>query len=196
MIKLLLAYLLMALLFIGCIRNRNLRQFTVYNKLKTEELSKLKINGVYYRLIPKDGSVNCFVLYNDGTCLHLFGYPYYNNIDASIDYMISDFNKHIKYLKTSQNKWGGYEIKGDTIHIQVFQGYDTQPFYLLNRYYLIKDSVTLEKVMTEDFEKIYDKEELNLFHLYQTNSKPDSTNLFMTNERIKRKLERLYGVKN
>ena len=108
---------------------------------------------------------------------------------TTVDTAVSQFNKFHKKFPNSINGWGAYEIKNDTIHVQSFGSYDG-PVFMRDRYYLIRDSVTLEKIISGDSEKLFEERERNIFRLQPTHEKPDSLNVFSTNKRIRKKLEK------
>jgi len=190
---------LILILLINTCCNRSISDFTLYNK--KPDLDHLRIDGIYYRLLPpelvskfmRDTLVNGFILYQDGIYLSFPSYEIYRkDVESTLKNAVNNSNIFQKRYPSTPGRWGAYEITSDTLHIQYFVYYEGQTS-LLDRYYLIKNDSTLEKIITEDAEKIYDQERYNLFKLFRTKQKPDSVNVFKTNKRIKNKLDRLYS---
>lgn len=186
-------FIVSSFLLSGCL---HLNRFTLYSKNVAVDPYKLRMDGIFYRFVPpyyysnfqKDTIVDSFVLYNNGTYLDYS--PYGFHPADSLKESLSIFERHKKYHGISG--WGAYKVVGDTVQVQYFVSYEFKTD-VYNRYYLICDNKTLEKIISQDAHKVFEEREKNVFELYLTNQKPDSTNVFTTSNRIRSKLERLYN---
>jgi hypothetical protein len=194
-----------AMLLIGCFVfgcNQSMNEFTLYNKNKIMAATSVLTDGVYYRLIPpdlvskfqKDTLLDCFVLYKNSSYF-TYSAVYKNDIASTLRIAKDHFDEHYKTFKYSPNNWGAFEINADTIHAQYFSTSEIKSS-VGERYYIIRDKTSVEKVISSDKETLYDAKELNIFRFFKTNQKPDSTNVFITNKRIRDKLDRLYDKRH
>ncbi len=115
------------------------------------------------------------------------------NVGTAISEITEDFEVNKKRYSNYLQFWGAYKIVQDSILIQWYrtdlggpkQGVMAYTAKVYEDQMKIQNDTTLFEIRDES--KIhYEK-----YHLYKT-QKPDSTNLFMTNKKINRKLERLY----
>jgi hypothetical protein len=195
------AILLLAALCSGCIPNRNLNDFTLYNNGRLVASHPLRTDGIFYALLPPesvssfqtDTLVTCFVLYSNGICLRdPFTRPVRSNLRNVILNVLNDFNKEKQKNARWQNCWGAYEVRDSMLHIQSFAGYESQVYHLINSFYIIEGSLSLRQVIVFERSEIPELAEPIVYKFFPLSHKPDSINLFSANKRIARKLNRLY----
>lgn len=182
---------------------QSLKHFTFYNATGTS--NNLRINGVYFRVLPpelisnyeKNSMLNGFVLYQNGTYLAFnFHRDIHEDLKNEFKWFVKHTNDYNKEFPYSPDNWGAYRISADTLYVQYFVSYENRTS-LHTRYYLIRDSTTIEKIMSGDREGLYAQKKYNFFKLFEKmKQKPDSVNVFMMSKRVKRKLERLYEKRN
>jgi len=192
--------LLALLLNASCWPTYDLRNFTLYGETKSADPKKLNINGVYYRIERKESNrvwkydhIRCMVFYSNGTFLNLFSNEVKLNVGTAISEITEDFEVNKKRYSNYLQFWGAYKIVQDTILIQWYvtdgggpkSGLITYTAKVFDRKMKIENDTTLLEMSAKS------NGENEKYDLYRT-EKPDSTNLFMTNAGIKRKLERLY----
>lgn len=198
--KLLVIPLMALLLNISCLPNRDLRNFTLYGETKKVESSKLKIKGAYctekkrtykFSKDDTDNYVECFVLYENGIFLNLFAIGIKSDVGTAINDLVDHFEENKKVNSRQIDMWGAYKIEGEALSIQCY----THPFGVIIRTskVLNYEMQILNDTTLIEFEDVL-KNPIppSNYYLFKTNKKPDSTNLFMTNKRIKKKLDRLY----
>ncbi len=190
-------FFLLILIDISCWPTRDLKNFTLYGETTEVDTNKLKINGVYYTLQKSENKsrVKCFVLYENGTYLDLTSCEINSNIESAIDSLISNFNAHQKMYSTEYiSIWGAFKIMEDTLLIQRYHssimpkpGIITFTSKVFNyKMKILNDTTLIEGSVDDESKSIFEE-----YYLFKTNRKPDSTNLFMTNKRVKRKLDKL-----
>ena len=192
--------LLALLLNASCWPTNDLKHFTLYGETKNVDPKKLNINGVYYRIERKESNrvwkydhIRCMAFYSNGTFLNLFSNEIKLNVGTAIREIIEDFEVNKKRYSNYLQFWGAYKIVQDSILIQWYrtdlggpkQGVIAYTARVYEDQMKIQNDTTLFEIRDES-KTYYEK-----YHLYKT-QKPDSTNIFMTNAGIKRKLERLY----
>ena len=96
----------------SCIRNKDLRNFTLYNETKKTDLNKLKINGVYYTLKKKENYrfrnndyVTGFVLYENGTYLNLNSTEIKVDKKTAINSLVEHFENYKKIYSKDLDNW-------------------------------------------------------------------------------------------
>jgi hypothetical protein len=148
--------LLSAALYSGCIPNRNLNDFTLYNNGRSVASHPLRIDGIFYGFMPpgfvsnfqNDTLVSCFVLYSNGICLRdPFMRPVRSNLSNAILNTLNDLNQEKQKNARWQNCWGAYEVRDNVLHIQSFAGYESQIYHLINNFYVIEDSASIRQVL-------------------------------------------------
>jgi len=184
---------------VSCWPSRDLRHFTLYGKTKGVNPTKLKINGVYYAIgksyYPnREGkSIEGFILYENGTYLDLHSCEFDVDIKTSINSLISHFESRQQMYSWYIDHWGAFMIVGDTMLLQGFESWRMpKPGTIVYRsvVYDYKMRILNDSTLVG----IYTNPPIK-FSLFKTSHKPDSTNLFTTNSRIKEKLEKL-SLKN
>jgi hypothetical protein len=88
--------------------------------------------------------------------------------------------------------WGAFKIAGDTLLIQRYQAWQSPDYTVLTptakvfnyRMKILNDTTLLD--ISGNSANAAER-----YTLYKTKAKPDSTNWFMTDDRVKKKLERL-----
>jgi hypothetical protein len=206
MVKSKLRYMKMLTIFFlviqGCIPVTDYRHFTTFRTSPGIKSSKLRTDGVYYgEEINSAFRYHLFVLYQDGTYLNLVS-TNTDNIGKKIEEKFAQFRegsfaKNIPPIYF----WGRFAIHNDTIVIQDFKK-AWESLYrdrIRERAGIIKNDSTIViksyryyiKKRMDSFEKPERIENLNLvYKFYKTDYKPDSTNLFNSNNRLKRKIMR------
>ncbi len=172
---------------VSCGLVRDLKNFTLYNKTSRVDSNKLKINGIYYS-VQKEGNVECFVLYQNGTYLNLNGTKINSDVASAIESLLQHNRNFQKTFSTQISKWGAFEVVSDTLLIQSFHHpASSEVFFttVFNYNMKILNDTTLVEMR-------YGYNNSRKYYLYKTQSKPDSVNLFHTNKRIKSKLDKLY----
>lgn len=173
----------------SCWTVKDLKDYSFYGKTAKVDPHKLKIDGAYY--IIQGNYVQCFLLYQNGTYHSLFSHKLDSGYKAGLGYEAA-IEKILRYGQTYHEKyaenidmWGSFVIKSDTLHVQRFHSPATSEVYF-PKVYDYKMRIVNNTTLVE----IHDK--LNEYHFYKTKNKPDSTNLFTTNERMNKKLKRLH----
>lgn len=209
MVKVITVLLMILLLIIiqSCIiiPTRNLRKFTLWNELKKESLTNLKIEGIYYTYRKNEFSppanlyIDTFILYADGTYFYSFAYNTSSLDEMARQILIGDKRYGYKYHRNNDSHWGAFIIQDDKLLIQSFESFvnitaPLPPVILTSKVYemeykIVNDSTLIKKSFKG---KLIPIAKRDTFRLYPTKLKPDSVNLFMTNKRTHNKLERLY----
>ena len=196
---LLVIQIIVTLLCTSCIHSKNLRKFNLYNELINIDSSILKIDGIYSAVESKKTNefrnydqIRCFALYENGIYLDLLADDILINKRQAIDSLIWHFEKFKKLYSNTVRHWGAYNIVDDTLSIQRF----TEPygvFFTTSYVYEYRMKILNDSTLVQ-FEKADDGHTVNrvVYELFKTDEKPDSTNLFITNKRIKARLDRLY----
>lgn len=170
----------------GCGSVRDLKDFTLYGKTLSVDPAKLKINGVYYN--KSGGRVECFVLYHNGIYLELPGTRINSDVESAIESVLIHTKRYQKTFSTDISMWGAFEIVSDTLSIQQFHHpASSEVFFITVFNYSMKILNDTTLVRIGDY---------NMYHLYRTDNKPDSTNLFTTNKKIRKRLDKLYEKRN
>jgi hypothetical protein len=185
----------LAILLTGCWAIRDLKDYTFYGKTSKVDTRKLKITGAYYTIYKQGNAdyVKCFLLYQDGTYHNLFSHIIDSRVESGLDIAIENILKygkdyHEKYQRNI-DMWGSFVIKSDTLHVQRFHSPASSEVFFTKVYdykMRIVNDTTLFEIQTG-----YPSDRLEEYHFYETKNKPDSTNLFETNERFAKRLERL-----
>jgi hypothetical protein len=158
------------------------KQFTLYKEAfyHTDAKLPIKTNGVYIS-ISHEGS---FYLYNNGYAKILFSnLPESKTFWKNPSIEINELQSQEKYFR--KEVWGNYSINNDTIAIQTF-GLNDQ---LCKRSVYETKGVILNdstiKVFS-DYSYWFDTElikEPNIYRLYKTDQKPDSTMAWFNKKR-------------
>jgi len=185
--------------FSSCLPTRSLRHFTLYGETKKVDPKKFKINGIYFSVIPRacnrfwySDLIKCFIFYENG----FFFSIEHSGLDT-LD-MEASLNQYLEILdklgfkggfKGDVRYWGSYFIDDNKL---LTQKYDTDAFrWVLGP--ILRAKIINNTTIEFDEGFCFNNEEVSKrFTLVETKSKPDSVNIFMTNKRIKRKLDRLY----
>jgi hypothetical protein len=181
---------------VSCWPTRDLRNFTLYGETKSVENKRLKINGVFCTVIEREnntyqnqGRIECFVLYDNGTYLDLNGNVINGDKNSAIGELIRHFEKNRKLYSNTISQWGVFKMISDTIHIQRYLSIASSSIRQTSKVIDLKMKILNDSTLVE----INDAQtDLRSYSLYRISDKPDSTNLFSTNERIKNKLNRFY----
>jgi len=190
-----------SLTVMSCWPTRDLRNFTLYRETKQVDSDKLKINGIYYAIQKKENYkersndyVNCFVLFENGTYLDLSSNEIKISADSSVNLLVSHYANRQAYLAAAISQWGAFKVVKDTLFIQRYHHLVMPKSGIIaftSKVFDYKMKILNDTTLVE-IDKSTGVHGEDKFYLYETNNKPDSTNLFMTNKRIKRKLDRLY----
>jgi hypothetical protein len=181
--------ILLVVLISGCWSVRYLDDYTLYRKTVAVDRNILRTDGVYYTVTNSDKvpRVECFVLYQDGTYYNLVTHIS-NNVEDALGSILKYHREHHAKLSNQLIFWGAFEIFTDTLHVQGFRSSADSEVYFTQVYdyklRIVNDS-TLVEIQTP-----YPRDKVRQFHFYRIDNKPDSTNLFMTNEKMRKRLER------
>jgi|GEM_PF-4321032 len=190
--------ILLSFVLVACIPTHSLRHFTFYGETKKVDPNKLKINGIYYSIVPRkcnafevSDHVKWFIFYENGFFLSLdYSGLKQDSLEISIEQYLASFSKRRGYrYQDNEINWGAYVINRNTLFMQGYYRIAAVRCYVFQREAKIIDNTTISfvKGFCENNSEIAKK-----FTLLETSSKPDSVNIFMANKRIKRKLDRLY----
>jgi hypothetical protein len=200
--KNLLIALFAILLNTSCWPTKDLNHFTLYGETNHATIHNLNIKGIYYNIQRKESNrfwnydhVRCIVFYNNGTFLDLHSTEVKSNVSNAIDDMLKNFERNKERYSEHISFWGAYRILQDTIQIQ---SYDTwvkpkgAPITYAAKVVNHEMKIVNDTTLVDVGEANLGQEKYYLFKAH----KPDSTNLFMTNSRIKKKLARLYRARH
>jgi len=201
----------MLLLATGCWPTRDLRHFTLHGETKYVDPGRLNIDGVYYTIVREksdgimeyDDYVRCLAFYGDGTVLYLQDFPmryvdatnqpHGHDVDETIRRGLALFRSDAFTHASDMKFWGAYKISGDTLILQRFERFKSQAdggVRLSNRV-----STSKMMIVNDSTLRTVDKRNSVEFLFHKT-IKPDSINLFSTNQRIRNKLARAYRARH
>jgi hypothetical protein len=126
--------------------------------------------------------------------LNLNGTSINSDVISAIESLLLHAKSYQKTFSTHISRWGAFEIVSDTLSIQGFHHPASSGVFfttVFNYNMKILNDTTLVEMGGVDYTL-----NINKYHFYRTDNKPDSTNLFSTNKTIKRKLDRLYEKRN
>jgi len=195
-----------AIMAISCNKKIQWEHFTFYREINQGELRKVKTNGIYYSIIPKecifDGrkrdGVIWFVFYENGFYVSndraAFASPAYSiNLPDSIKDYVTRYNARkysVKY-QDDINFWGAYVIRNDSVLMQEFQSLRFFDSFTLRKAKILNDTtLEFEKGFCENVKMVCKK-----FTLIKTKGKLDSINLFIKRAELKKELDKLYDLR-
>jgi hypothetical protein len=186
------------LITVSCWPTRDLKNFTFWGETKGVDSKKLKINGVYFKIEKRKSNqffnsdhVRCFVLYKNGSYLDMLSAEINYSIDSTINFLI----QYRPETRQSISNWGAFKIVGDTLFLQRYHHFvmpKPGTITFTSKIFSYNTKILNDTTLVEIKENSTDGYDEGKYYLFKTTNKPDSTNLFMTNKRIKRKLDRLY----
>ena len=195
LLRVVIAIVMLVTIF-SCYPTKDLRHFTLYGEPTNVDNNNLKINGIYYTLIPKAANpyessdyINGFALFENGSFLDLTSVNLENGLPEAIKKIVRVSDK-FKYSEDFRHL-GVFKIEGDSLHLQYYRNYfiaGVQCKVLSTEALILNDS-TIE---FKDWYLDSYREAGGKYHFFKTNVKPDSITALMTNKRVRRKLERLY----
>lgn len=113
------------------------------------------------------------------------------DLAGTIDHALRFIEDHKAQIAENHNRWGAFKIVGDTLLIQGYNqwegGKGIDPFIYSSRVYNQKMKIMNDTTLLSMGGREY--------HLFKIN-KPDSTNVFMTDKKVKEKLEKLYKARH
>ncbi|MBC8111249.1 MAG: hypothetical protein H7Y04_09345 [Verrucomicrobia bacterium] len=206
-------FILAAIIIQSCIPRSDLKHFTLYNTSANFTSSKLRVNGLYATVIEdnigeKKRYYPCFfALYEDGIFLDMWC-----SDDSTLTNIAKEAQEKINFIvkykhklnlaNQSVSQWGRFQIRNDTIIIQDFVHCNRPWIYVVReRKGEIINDLTLVIHSEEEFarcnwednfRKVNMRDEgLNrVYHFYRTDQKPDSINQFMTDEKLRHRIEK------
>lgn len=180
----------------------DLKNFTLYKETKFVDSSKLRIDGIYYLIVPKECNylndssthMRCFVFFENGFLFSANFAANSRDIRKSLSEFIKSYEESTKSQISDEIRfWGAFKIVGDTLLVQKYDRVNGVNCIVFSWNARIISNRTIE------FDKSFCSDNVSSsrrFELLQTNDKPDSINLFLTNKRIKSKLDRLYEARH